>query len=221
MTTDKDFLDAILENPADVTRRMVYADWLEERNRPQQAALVRVKIASWQWAKLWPSASLCYVSGGNAWFTTQSLEEQWGDDWNDSPYEHNAGTPYAPCWHRQRSDCWCDVCKQDYLPDGSPRWHIVHIRFGEIDQQEPCDGHPNSPYSIQDINNRKVPWLLPPRYSAPVGDLEPVWAGTPLPEFCAWIEQAGGSWLPVGEEPSGVIYARSLLIYPSAQLPED
>ena len=48
---------------------------------------------------------LCYVNGPFAYFTTKEVSEQWGDDWNDAPYEHNAGKPYewskrdkAPKW---------------------------------------------------------------------------------------------------------------------------
>ena len=37
---------------------------------------------------------LCYVSNGVLYFTNKELSEQWGDDWNDHPYEHNAGEPY-------------------------------------------------------------------------------------------------------------------------------
>ena len=38
---------------------------------------------------------LCYIDQmGRAYFTTQALSKQWGDDWNDAPYEHNAETPY-------------------------------------------------------------------------------------------------------------------------------
>ena len=36
---------------------------------------------------------LCYVDGNKAWFTN-NFEKQWGDDWNDRPYEYNAGLPY-------------------------------------------------------------------------------------------------------------------------------
>ena len=39
---------------------------------------------------------LCYIEKNFAYFTTQDLEKQWGDDWDDAPYEHNAGTPYEP-----------------------------------------------------------------------------------------------------------------------------
>ena len=46
---------------------------------------------------------LCYVpniddgdlSCAILWFTTQPADLQWGDDWNDAPWQHNAGNPYA------------------------------------------------------------------------------------------------------------------------------
>ena len=34
---------------------------------------------------------LCYIDQHKrAYFTTQALSKQWGDDWNDAPYEQNA-----------------------------------------------------------------------------------------------------------------------------------
>ena len=46
---------------------------------------------------------LCYVDGNKAWFTN-NFEKQWGDDWNDRPYEHNAGLPY---------DHWSELIKEN------------------------------------------------------------------------------------------------------------
>jgi uncharacterized protein (TIGR02996 family) len=40
---DDAFLQAILANPDDDTPRLVYADWLEERGRPDRAAFIRVQ----------------------------------------------------------------------------------------------------------------------------------------------------------------------------------
>ena len=42
------------------------------------------------------SMKLCYIDphDRSAWFTSCELDKQWGDDWNDAPYEHNAGEPY-------------------------------------------------------------------------------------------------------------------------------
>ena len=44
-------------------------------------------------------AQLCLVKLPWAWFTTCQLDRQWGDDWNDAPYDCNAGYPYA--WQPQ------------------------------------------------------------------------------------------------------------------------
>ncbi len=38
---------------------------------------------------------LCYVDEPWAYFTPAALTDQWGDDWNDTPYEHNAEEPYT------------------------------------------------------------------------------------------------------------------------------
>ena len=36
---------------------------------------------------------LCYCANNNMYFTSD-MSAQWGDDWDDRPYEYNAGTPY-------------------------------------------------------------------------------------------------------------------------------
>ncbi len=42
---DARFLQAIVANPADTTRRLVYADWLEENGQPERAEFIRVQCA--------------------------------------------------------------------------------------------------------------------------------------------------------------------------------
>lgn len=110
---------------------------------------------------------LCYISGDCAFFTTLALEDQWGDDWNDAPYEHNAGSPYTGGVH-----------------DG----HIECVYF-QAALLTPDDGLLNSNYSVEDLNARKFPWLRPP------GDMSLgpcIWAGTPESEFIRLIKLAGG-----------------------------
>jgi hypothetical protein len=75
---------------------------------------------------------LCYVKGNEAYFHDKDPKEVWGDDWNDVPYEHNAGPPY------------------DYKLK-------VYFECGYAEQ--PCDGYGNSPYSVEDINKSNIPWL--------------------------------------------------------------
>lgn len=78
---------------------------------------------------------LCYVKNHVAYFTLLPLSQQCGDDWDDAPYEHNAGYPYD---------------------DKGP---ILEIPFsGEF--KEPRDGHINSPYSVESINRKEAPWLV-------------------------------------------------------------
>lgn len=70
----------------------------------------------------------------------------YGDDWNDIPYEHNAGTVY-----------------DKFYTD------TVEIAFPLSTQvYEPCFGYDNSPYCKKDFLFRKVPFLL-------FGQLEESW----------------------------------------------
>lgn len=78
---------------------------------------------------------LCYVDDSFAYFTRLPLSKQWGDDWNDAPYEHNAGEPY--------NDDGADIIRLAY--------------HGDL--QTPCSGYSNSPYSVKDINLGAAAWL--------------------------------------------------------------
>lgn len=70
----------------------------------------------------------------------------YGDDWNDIPYEHNAGTVY-----------------DKFYTD------TVEIAFPlSISVFEPCFGYSNSPYCKKDFLFRKVPFLM-------FGQLEETW----------------------------------------------
>jgi len=126
-------------------------------------------------------AVLCYVRGQWAYFTTQPLEKQWGDDWDDAPYEHNAGEPY-----------------EDWQQKASPRWRIYKAAWdGGFD--EPCEGKLNSEWSVQDINRGAVPWLRTSRYSS--GPKVCVLAGVGLDEFMRLVKDGGGRvYLPEQNE---------------------
>ena len=64
--------------------------------------------------------------------------KQWGDDWDDAPYEHNAGSVY-----------------EEYVKDTKD----ISFTFDDL-VLEPCDGVSNSHYSKQDMIKRKVPCLI-------------------------------------------------------------
>lgn len=117
-----------------------------------------------------PEPVLCYVDRQWAFFTTQELSKQWGDDWNDAPYEHNAEMPYE--WHDR---------------DPNEPWEIIRVAWvGPYEQ--PCDGYRNSPWSVEQINRKAVAWFVPS-----IGTAEPIFAGTTLTDFCRMMKAAGGS----------------------------
>lgn len=58
----------------------------------------------------------------------------WGDDWNDAPYEHNAGRVY-----------------EEYIQG------YVEFAFPlKYDVCEACDGYFNSPFSKEDMINKNT-----------------------------------------------------------------
>lgn len=110
---------------------------------------------------------LCYVKDQKAIFTTQELSKQLGDDWDDRPYEHNAGEPYFP-WSPGED------------------WQLTTIYF-ESELVTPDYGCHNSPYSVDDINSGAVAWLRNPYKSG-----QNIHAGTTLSEFKRLIKEFGG-----------------------------
>ena len=115
---------------------------------------------------------LCYVDE-NIMYFTDNFENQWGDDWNDSPYEHNAGEPY------EIEDS-----------EGSKQEGYGHIRrfafLKHWDWQTPCKESFSSPYSVKDINAGAVAWL----YSKRAGSLN---AGATIDEAKEWIKKSGSA----------------------------
>lgn len=132
--------------------------------------------------------SLCYVDRNFAYFTSIPIELQWGDDWNDAPYEHNAGQPYG-----------------DHRPTpGAPlvEHSILKVAF-DGDLSTPRDGFDyNSLYSVEDINNKKVPWLKSINYDQPRESDEEhlaAWGGDSLDDFIKVVLKAGGNvYIPLG-----------------------
>ena len=68
---------------------------------------------------------------------SDDCEDYWGDDWNYAPYEYNAGRVYSEY-------------RQGY----------VEFAFSlKYDVYEACHGYFNSPFSKEDMINRKIPCL--------------------------------------------------------------
>lgn len=67
-----------------------------------------------------------------------NCNDYWGDDWDDAPYEHNAGCVYPE---------YVKECAEFAFP----------LRY---DVCEACEGYSNSPYSKEDMKNKKVPCII-------------------------------------------------------------
>jgi len=82
-----------------------------------------------------PTAHLCYVRRGAAYFISD-MGKAWGDDWNDAPYECNAGVLYPP----RKGDTF-----------------KAYVASFACEADEPCDI--NMSVSVQTINAGITPWL--------------------------------------------------------------
>ena len=79
-----------------------------------------------------------------AYFTPVPLDEQWGDDWDDAPYEHNAGTPYDNIW----------------VDDVRTEIEILQVPFAvksyNFSLPDDFAYGGNSPFAVADINHGAV-----------------------------------------------------------------
>lgn len=117
---------------------------------------------------------LCYIEGNKLYFTDAPLEKQWGDDWDDAPYEHNAGEPYDD-----------ENITTAYVEDSS------YSNLGML--ITPCYGHQNSPYSVEDINlEKKIPWLRIKKKDNKNQEYIDIYAGASLEEVIQVIRENGG-----------------------------
>lgn len=105
---------------------------------------------------------LCFVKDNFAYFTTKPLSEQWGDDWNDVPYEYNAGTPYE-----------------------NDRSEIIKVAYtGNL--STPSTVFRSSNVSVEDINSGSIAWLRSSEETIEI------MAGATLEEFIYKVKLADG-----------------------------
>jgi len=134
---------------------------------------------------------LCFIAENFAYFTTQELSKQWGDDWNDAPYEHNAGVPYGPARSYSHMKDGELIRSSDYNEDGTPKWEIYKVAYDYCGAETPeqIAGN-NSRYSVEAINNKLTPWLT--KYPD-----KALFAGASIEEFIRFIEECDGTvYLP-------------------------
>lgn len=88
------------------------------------------------------------------YFSIEDPELVIGDDWDDVPYEHNAGLPR----------------KYDY--------YVIAVNV-----TSPSYGHLNSPYSVEMINRKEVPWLTDEEGNT-------LYAGSTVRDFIDFMKRA-------------------------------
>lgn len=107
---------------------------------------------------------LCYMDGNKAYFTNQPLHKQWGDDWDDAPYECNAGDPYE--------GEGTDIIKL-----------YVDVESGIALPTDDWGAH----YSVKEINSGEVPWIFYTAFKVLNGKYlsmtRAIFAGTTLEDF--------------------------------------
>lgn len=95
-----------------------------------------------------------YIEGKQeyyAYFTPIDLDEQWGDDWDDYPYEYNAETPYDSKYEeKDEKGNWkeYEIIKVPFHVDS---WKVY------FPKEWGCQG--NSPFCVRDINAGAVAWV--------------------------------------------------------------
>jgi len=108
-----------------------------------------------------------------AYFTPAELDKQWGDDWDDRPYEYNAEIPYDD-YYEDDMKVELNIIKVPFWFPYDSGWEI---RF-------PRDwGYDNSPFSVQDINAGAVAWVFDSRTKTAI------YAGCNPEEFFSKIDK--------------------------------
>jgi hypothetical protein len=124
-----------------------------------------------------------YVKGEKefyAYFTPKPLYEQWGDDWNDAPYEYNAEIPY--------DDVILETEEKDGLKWATKIDHydIIQIPFAvksfyyKLPKDYSYGG--NSPFSVDMINSGAVAWIYDPA-DGKMENMTSIQAGCTIYEF--------------------------------------
>lgn len=101
--------------------------------------------------------------------------EQWGDDWNDAPYDCNAGQVY-------------DEFVDHYIDVYAPFDALV---------LEPCDGYCNCPYTKEDMIQRKVPCII----VVPANMADGSWHD----DFQYWVSADGVGKVYFGDDEESVL----------------
>lgn len=114
-------------------------------------------------------------------------DDYYGDDWNDAPYEHNAGRVY-------------DEFVKDYMDVVFPFSYVVN---------EPCEDwhcNMNSQWCKDDMRDRKVPCIVV------VEHVDDEWHSDD--EFDYWLARADSVKIYFGDRPDDLLKYNCVIIRP-------
>ena len=138
--------------------RLCYIDRIEEEiyNYPNSSDL------RFSYQQTWiPNPEYIEGETDHYAFFTPVFDKQWGDDWNDAPYEHNAGEPYDSVTLSTK-----EVNGIKFV-DEVADVNILVVRFAlnSYNSSFPRDYDPcNSPFSVEMINAGAVAWIYDCKY---------------------------------------------------------
>lgn len=96
------------------------------------------------------------------------LKSNGGDDWDDVPYECNAGTPYEHYFNNHKE-----------YPIYT---ETLYFETNDWTERKPCDV---GRFSVENINKRNVAWIATDKFC--------IQAGTTMKDFIKIIEENGGT----------------------------
>lgn len=153
---------------------------MSAKNKKEEKKMVRKKKEPLKLIPEEKDYKLVYVKREDrfikVYFINLSETDAYGDDWDDAPYEHNAGEPYYDDDEGVKIKC--------FIIDDA--YYYIH---------PPCDGYLNSPYSVEDINYRKeAPWLTFKKWDDKRKDFFSagfLYAGEPMSKFLELWKELG------------------------------
>lgn len=132
---------------------------------------------------------LCYIKNVNdttiikLYFTElQDVTKQWGDDWDDIPYEHNAEPPYENDYDSSQIKLVKGI---EIYPKIDIYKMFLVSKSCLVNIYTPCANTLNSCYSVKNINDKVVPWLTIVKDK----EKEFVYAGTTVSDFIKIIQK--------------------------------
>lgn len=124
-----------------------------------------------------------YITGEQelyAYFTPIELSKQWGDDWNDAPYEYNADIPYDDIITETYEKDGIKIAKKREYYDIIVIPFVVKSFYYKLPQDYSYGG--NSPFSVDMINSGAVAWIYD-QADGKMDNMTSIQAGCTIYEF--------------------------------------